>query len=246
MTDEGPPAPGTHFFTPAGINYEEIRSRREMKGRSMTQAEIFEFAKRIVKALALQFGPTCEVVLHDLTGEDPSSTIIAIENGQISGRKGGDGPSLIAVETMEGNAPDSDRLGYLTKTRDGKILKSSTIYLRDDQGKPIGILAINSDITMSLATENILHSYNASSVDSHLPEQITTNVSDLLDSLIEESIQLVGKPAELMDKNEKIRAIRFLNNSGAFLITKSSLKVCQVFRISKYTLYSYLDEAKKS
>ena len=49
-----------------------------------------------------------------------------------------------------------------------------------------------------------------------------------------------------MDKNEKIRAIRFLNENGAFLITKSGPKVCQVFNISKYTLYSYLDEAKSS
>ena len=49
-----------------------------------------------------------------------------------------------------------------------------------------------------------------------------------------------------MDKGEKIRAIRFLNDAGAFLITKSGPKVCQVFGISKYTLYSYLDEAKQS
>ena len=30
------------------------------------------------------------------------------------------------------------------------------------------------------------------------------------------------------------------------MITKSGPKVCQVFGISKYTLYSYLDEAKQS
>ena len=57
---------------------------------------------------------------------------------------------------------------------------------------------------------------------------------------------MVGKPASLMDKGEKVRAIRFLNDAGAFLITKSGPKVCQVFGISKYTLYSYLDEAKQS
>lgn len=47
-----------------------------------------------------------------------------------------------------------------------------------------------------------------------------------------------------MSKEEKIRAIQFLNDSGAFLITKSGDKVCKLFGISKYTLYSYIDEAK--
>ena len=41
-----------------------------------------------------------------------------------------------------------------------------------------------------------------------------------------------------------MQAIRFLNDSGAFLITKSGARVCSYFGISKYTLYSYLDEAK--
>ena len=39
-------------------------------------------------------------------------------------------------------------------------------------------------------------------------------------------------------------AIRFLNECGAFLIAKAGPRVCQYFGISKYTLYSYLDEAR--
>ena len=68
--------------------------------------------------------------------------------------------------------------------------------------------------------------------------------NDLLDELIAQSIKLIGKPAALMNKEEKIRAIQFLNNSGAFLVTKSGDKVSQTFGISKYTLYSYLDAGK--
>ncbi len=213
----------------------------------MKKHDPFEFARRLVKALAAQFGSTCEVVLHDLTKEDPDHTIIAIENGYISGRSVGDGPSKIALEAIhdtEGTL--TDRLCYLTKTRDGKILKSSTVFIRDEKGRVIGILAINNDITLTVACEHALHSYNTSLQSTKEPEPISTNVSDLLDSLIDQSIRMVGKPAALMDKGEKVRAIRFLNDSGAFLITKSGPKVCQIFGISKYTLYSYLDEAKQS
>ena len=213
----------------------------------MKQKEQFDFAMRIVKALAAQFGDNCEIVLHDLTGGMHDHTIVAIENGHITGRHIGDGPSKIALEAFQdAEETHSDKLAYLTKTRDGKILKSTTIFLRDEKGKPIGILGINSDITLSVAVENAIHSYNSSLQDSRDPEPISTNVADLLESLIDQSIQMVGKPASLMDKSEKIRAIRYLNDTGAFLITKSGPKVCQVFGISKYTLYSYLDEAKQS
>ena len=48
----------------------------------------------------------------------------------------------------------------------------------------------------------------------------------------------------MMTKEDKVKAIGFLNDAGAFLITKSGQKVCTYFSISKYTLYSYIDEAK--
>ena len=75
------------------------------------------------------------------------------------------------------------------------------------------------------------------------PERII-NVNHVLDELIEQSVALVGKPVALMNKDDKVRAIRFLNESGAFLVTKSGDKVAKYFGISKYTLYSYIDANK--
>ena len=43
---------------------------------------------------------------------------------------------------------------------------------------------------------------------------------------------------------DKVKAIRYLSNSGALLITKSGDKIAKHFGISKYTLYSYLDNSK--
>ena len=44
-----------------------------------------------------------------------------------------------------------------------------------------------------------------------------------------------------MNKDDKVRAIQFLSQHGAFLVTKSGDKVAKYFGISKYTLYSYID-----
>lgn len=208
-------------------------------------ASDFAFYFRLAKAIAQQFGPNCEVVVHDLESNDPESSIVAIENGHVSGRQIGDGPSHVVLDALHGDRSNlQDHLAYLTKTKDGKILKSSTIYIRDDFGMARGIFSINYDITLMLSMEQALRTFTATDLPEPEPAAISRNVSDLLDELIAQSVEVVGKPAALMSKEEKIRAIQFLNDSGAFLITKSGDKVCKFFGISKYTLYSYIDEAK--
>ncbi len=212
----------------------------------MLSASTLQFLFQLAKGISRQFGPNCEVVVHDLDSNDPNSSIVAIENGHVTGRKVGDGPSHVVLEALRSGRENlTDHLSYLTRTKDGEILKSSTIYVRDDDGEAIGIFAINYDITLMLAMEENLKQFTATDQDQREPERISRNVGDLLDELIEQSVKIVGKPVALMTKEDKVKAIQFLNETGAFLITKSGDKVCRFFGISKYTLYSYIDEAKE-
>ena len=203
-------------------------------------ADNLDFAVRLSKAIAAQFGKDCEVVVYDLKSCPAEHSIIAIENGHVSGRQLGDGPSRIVLETLKTNSGRArDRLSFLTRGRNGKMLKSSNVYLRDENGEIIGMLAINFDISLMVAVNHALKE----GMDG-FGKTDTITVTALLDDLIDQSIQLVGKPVPLMNKDDKSRAIRYLNDSGAFLITKSGLKVCETFKISKYTLYSYIDAVK--
>jgi len=199
--------------------------------------------RQIAKGIAEQFGGNCEVVVHDVSGNRTDNSIVVIENGHVTGRKVGDGASHVALEqVLSGGAVPEDHLSYLTKTPDGKILKSSTMYIRGKGGKVNAILGINYDISSLLMVENAVHDLITSKdVDPREPEKII-NVNDLLDDLIKQSVALVGKPVALMNKEDKMRAIGFLNQSGAFLVTKSGDKVSKYFGISKYTLYSYIDK----
>lgn len=207
----------------------------------------FEFAKRMAKGLAGQFGRNCEVVIHDLRGNDLEHSIIAIENGHVTGRSIGDGPSHIVLESLKGDPKMlQDRISYLTRTSDGRVLKSTTLFIRDDEDSVIGLLGINYDISMLVSLEGSLRDFTGQDRLTSEPEAISRNVADLLDELLEHSVSLVGKPTAMMSKDDKIRAIRFLDDNGAFLITKSGPKVCQYFGISTYTLYSYLDEIRKT
>lgn len=207
-----------------------------------------ELLKQLAHGVAIQFGSSCETVIHDLTRHDLESSIVYIENGHVSSRKLGDGPSEIVLETLNRD-PEilSDRLSYLTRTDDGRILKSSTMYIRGDDHKINYIFSLNYDITGLITMDQALKDLISTQSESDKqPRKITHNVSDLLDTLIEQSVALVGKPVALMTKDDKIMAIQYLSDAGAFLVTKSGDKVSSYFGISKFTLYSYMDSGKDS
>lgn len=200
-----------------------------------------DFLKRLAKGIVQHFGNDCEVVIHDLKADNLQNTIIGIENGRVTDREIGDGASHIVIEALNNRKHDSkDSLGYLTKTHDGRVLKSSSIYIRDENEKPTGIFCINYDITQLTIAENSIKSLLNHQEENSEVEKIPRNVNDLLDDLIEQSVKVIGKPLALMNKEDKIKAIQFLNEAGAFLITKSGDKISEYFGISKFSIYNYI------
>ena len=200
-----------------------------------------ELLRQVATGIAAQFGSDCEVVIHDLS-QNPEHSIVAIVNGHVSGRKVGDGASNVVMEQLQSNDPEpKDHLCYLMKTPDGKILKSSTVYIRNSKGKVSAIMAINYDISKMLMIEGTIKSLISTPESPQEEPEKIVNINDLLDDLIQQSVALVGKPVALMNKDDKVKAIQFLSQNGAFLVTKSSDKIAKYFGISKYTLYSYID-----
>lgn len=211
----------------------------------MDMQKDLDFLVRLSKGIAQQFGSDCEVVLHDMQ-KGYEETIIHIENGHITRRKIGEGASELVLKTFrEASDSQEDHLNYLTRTADGKTLKSSSIYIRNEQGKIIGILSINFNITELMMGEASLRALlHHTEEEKASVEVIPSNVQELLDALIDESCALIGKPVSIMNKDEKTRAIQYLDSKGAFLIKKSGDRVSEHFGISKYTLYNYLDSPR--
>ena len=204
-----------------------------------------ERLKVITHGVAIQFGPSCEVLIHDLQG-DLDTSLVYIENGTITNRHVGDGPSHVVLDVLNYDDGSEGRFGYLTKTKDGRILKSSTMYIRDDNGNIAYLLGINQDITEFVMMHRSLESLiGIGQAETGTVEKITTSVSELLDDLLLEAERLVGKPGPLMNKVERLKAISYLNEKGAFLISKSSEKIAEYFNISKFTLYSDLNTVKE-
>ena len=115
----------------------------------------------------------------------------------------------------------------------------------------IGSLCVNLDITETVRFEEYLRNYNGCHAadgegrdSEEVREIFVRDVSQILDYLFREGVRLAGCPPEEMNREQKMEFLRFLDQKGAFLISKSNEKVCEFLRISKFTLYHYLDAVR--
>ncbi|MEG0687629.1 MAG: helix-turn-helix transcriptional regulator [Hungatella sp.] len=201
--------------------------------------------QQILTLFEQHFGNKCEVVLHDLT-KDYNHTIVDIRNGSITHRTIGGCGSNLGLEVLRGTVVDGDRFNYVTTAQDGKILRSSSIYLKNEEGEVIGSICVNLDITETLQFEGYLRQFNQFDSFTNEEEIFAPDVNNLLTHLIHKGQEQLGKPAVEMNKAEKIAFIRFLDNKGAFLITKSGEQICELLGISKFTFYNYLESSRSS
>ncbi len=201
----------------------------------------FDFFEGLIKGVTALFGTNCELVLHDLTG-DYESTVVMIENGHVTGRRIGDCGSNLGLEVLRGTIEGGNKYGYISNSRDGNILRSSSIYIRNGGGKVVGCLCVNMDISALVLAENTIKELTTSGAVTE-EEFFVNDVNELLDAFLQKAQEEVGKPVAYMSREEKIKAIKYLDSKGALLISKAGNRICSFFNISKFTLYSYLDEA---
>lgn len=197
-----------------------------------------EWLRQLMDLLEAHFGHDVEFVMHDLT-LDYEHSIVDIRNGHVTGREVGGTGDILGLEFISDANNNGSYFNCIEYTKDGKTLRSSTQFLRDENGKPAVSLGINEDITESVKFENYLKSKNRV-VDSEPGDYYRGDVHNMLQHLITEAQHYIGKNTSIMTKDDKKRFIKFLDDRGAFLITHSNARVCEVLNISQFTLYNYL------
>lgn len=205
----------------------------------------FKMLCEIGECIARQFGDDCEVVLHDLS-RSYDNTIVAIWNGHVTGRTVGGGGTDAGLSILRGTAQPKDEYCYINKTREGRILRSSSKYFLDEKGNAVGSLCINYDITAFVEAQTAMMKLTRQ--EGSRGEVFTSNIDELLDVLMKEAVESTGHTLEtldMLDKNDKVAVVRYLDNKGAFLIKKSAEKVADFLGISRFTVYNYLNEAQE-
>lgn len=201
----------------------------------------------IVKTISSTLGRNCEVVLHDFSG--PQNSIISIENGHITGRKIGDPITDFALASWrKGGFGDNreDRLiNYKTKTKDGRILKSSSVFIKDEKEKIVGCLCINYDMTGHLIFEKMINEFcKIGELKEEREETFVSDVDEILDSIINKAIEEINKPISLMQKEDNLRVVEIVDEKGGFMIKGAVDQLAYKLNVSRYTIYNYLEEIK--
>jgi predicted transcriptional regulator YheO len=199
----------------------------------------------VTEGLAHTFGEHCEVVLHDLT--DLSSSIVAIHNSHVSGRDSGAPMTNLGLKILRhGKAGKDLMLNYQNKGIKDKVIKSSSMLIRDEDDNVIGCLCINMDITHIQMMENILkHLTNMDQDEGREEESFSPSIADLMNQMIKECANRMGKPIPLLSKEEKINFVALLDQMGLFLVKGAVQHVADLLDVSKFTIYNYIEKKGK-
>lgn len=207
-------------------------------------SDILPALDTLIQGFGKHFGESVEFVVHDYK-MDFSKTIVAISNGHVTRREVGDSGTSIGLKIMQGEEADDGKFGYISQTKDGRYLKSSTIYIKDEQNKILGSVCVNCDITDAMIARNFINNYVGAGDNGKVEATVYNSVDDLLISLINESINYVGTPVALMNREQKVEGIRYLNNKGAFKIKNASVIVSKYYDVSRYTIYNYINDGQE-
>jgi predicted transcriptional regulator YheO len=169
---------------------------------------IFSVYISMLDFLADLLGDHCEIVLHDLSNID--SSIIAIKNGHISGRKVGGPLGDLALKVLRTSSDKTHLADYEGKTSSGKKLKSSTYFLKDLEGEIFGMLCFNFDMTEIMAARNILSKMlgivdiNDAASEKVVVENFSPSIDGLISSITQETVNKFGSSPDRMTVEEKI------------------------------------------
>lgn len=204
-------------------------------------AEFIPFADAIVET----FGKNCEVAIHEFS--HPESSVVYLA-GNVIGRQLGSPltePLALQLRLYGDNVPNL--YNFYRKQKNGELVKCANIFIRDDQGKAIGCFCINYNVslmeTMKMFVDEWLPSNDKLEKST---EEKSTDVSGVLDQIIEDTLSNYNKPVHLMQKEDKVKIVEILEEKGVFLVKGAVDQVANVIGVSRYTIYNYLDEIRVS
>ncbi len=214
-----------------------------------------EHYKILVDFLGDALGENVEIALHDLTS--PEQEIIAIKNGNISGRTVGAKLSNLSRHYL-------DTKQYLTheyvvnfkKVNDGgKLMRSATYFIKDDENEyPIGMLCININITDYAyieATLKKVFGIKDEETETEMEfkrenpiEILSSPLEEMVDKYIKECLSEMGIPTyfqiERLKVEEKIKVVKYLQDKGTFKVKGAIALVAKKLDVSEPTIYRYL------
>lgn len=212
----------------------------------MKNQDVLQMYVNLVPFLAQVCGPGSEIVIHDVT--NPTHSIVAIANDN-SGRTIGGPMTDLALNIQHKCCyAENDYLtNYIGHTQDGDFL-SSTYYIKNN-GKLIGLLCINKNMTAvrqtSMALSSLLAQFNlAEPTETSISENLDSPIANVLQNRIADIIAQAGVPPKRMSMEEKIRIVHQLHDDGIMMMKGGVPEIAQQLGVSVPTVYRYLNKSQ--
>ena len=220
-----------------------------MEGRN--NKEMHPYLQAVLQSaegLSVMLGSRYEVILHDLSHVETS--IVAIY-GNVTNRKVG-GPAtnylLQLLKTYGDEAPNS--LNYRNVLPDGRVLRSSTIFIRNENNHIIGSLCINQDQTDFIVASKLMQELTAfqkpSPEEDPAGEFFAHDIGDVMEDMVRTELEILQKPVAYMQKEDKLAVVQRMENKGIFDVKGAVEYVAEKLGVSNYTIYNYLKEIRSS
>lgn len=196
----------------------------------------------VLEGIAKLFYPHVEAVLHDLQ----AGSIAAIYNN-LSKRAAGD---RSAISKFVGNSldefPDIFEPYYKTNWN-GKKFKCVSVTIRDDNGKPVGLMCLNFDTSVfSSIGQSLTELLAVASKQSQNPiEQFTEDWRARVNECVGNYLRENQATLKALTKDQKRQAVNRLYNHGLFNYRNAAAYISEQLNVSRATVYNYLREEKE-
>ncbi|MTI66660.1 MAG: transcriptional regulator [Firmicutes bacterium] len=194
------------------------------------------------------FSNKCEVVIHDLL--TPQNSVVYVSNGSITDRRIGQSFDHLIKEVLLSKDFKNDyKANYTFQLKNGKKIKSSTSLIRDENDVVIGAFCMNFEIDEFIKMQSFLNIFLSENNNASKEPDVPTidsfdNVSEIIDSIIDNTIGEID--VSKLKRNDNIELLSFMYDKGIFLTKGAVDKVAKKLQVSPVTIYSYLDEIRKT
>lgn len=222
-------------------------STRKLDGDTSEHGPVLAHYVNMAQVLGEMFAPILETVVHDL--REPDNSIIAIHNGDLTGRELGDGATNLGRRLLNGDFPDVV-VGYENKSPNGQKLKSSSLAIRNANGELIGVLGLNMNVTYFKQFGSFIEQFISSERSDHVtsperfettPDGISTPREDIEQAITHyiTSRNWNGKQLSYSDKRE---IVEHLYSNGYFKSRGAVTIIADELGLTRPSVYNYKND----
>lgn len=218
----------------------------EYQNITLTPADwlVLQSCGDLLDGLANYLGEGYEIVLHSL--EDLDHSIIRIVNGHHTGRKVGAPITGLALDMLGRMTERGEEycISYFTQNKNGEPLKSTTIAIRGEQGRIIGLLCIN--FYLNTPFSQVLSYFTPmAAAPTRMVEAFSDNTEELVSQAVAQARQQVEADGTVPPSMKNRQIVAQLHAQGIFKMKSAVDLVAQDMDISKNTVYLHLRHAKE-